>query len=302
MIFFTLLLLFLLAARIFGQENQARKIFEQGWVSYRGSKTLHEREMIAMAIIKVNDPHKDWCGIEEVKNLFEKGQWNKLDRVITKKEMTRYLKYDPSLKDKMYILFNSPPRERHTQFVVLRYPPGKADDMWMYSPALTGDRKIKLLSTALQDDPFMGSTFDYENIRRLMGEMGQTADQFTFSLAKEEVIDGRPCYVIEVRPDQAKKPDTGYGLRKFYREKARPVFIRVEYFNKNGRLIKIQNNSAISYINGLWRPALVEMYNANDETTTVLYWTDRKVGLDENNEKEVPFGIFTTTYMERHGR
>lgn len=294
MVFFTLLLVLLLAARIFGQENQARKIFEQGWVSYRGAKTLHEKENIYMAIIKISNPHKDWYTADEVKRLFKNNQWERNNRVIMRKEMTRYLKYDSGLEDKMQIYFNFPPRDEGTQFLIWRYPK-RSDDIWMYASALRRNRR---LAAPDQEDHFMGSTFTYEDLRRLMGEVGQVADQFTFSLAKEEVIDGRQCYVVEVRPDPVKKPDTGYGLRKFYREKKQPVFVRVEYFDKNGRLLKTQNNLAISYVAGLWRPALVEMYDANTETSTVLYWTERKL-LDE---KEVPLGVFTTTYMERHGR
>lgn len=296
---FTLLLALLLAARIFGQENLAREVFEQGWVSYRSPKTLYEKEDIYMAIIKTSDPHKDWYTADEAKRLFKKNQWERRDRVIMRKRMTRYLKYDSGLEDKMNIYFNFPPRDEGTQFVVWRYP-RRSDDMWMYNPALRRNRR---LAAADQEDHFMGSTFTYEDIRRLMGEVGLVADQFIFSLAKQEaVISGRQRYAIEVRPDPVKKPDTGYGLRKFYREKESPAFNRVEYFDKNGRLLKIQNNSAISFIKGLWRPALVEMYEAGTETTTVLYWTERKVGLDEKNNQELPYGVFTPIYMERHGR
>lgn len=294
-------LIFALANSGFGADNpglNAKKIFEEGWLGYRSAKTLYEKETINMAIVKVSDPHKDWYTVEEVKNLFEKKQWSKKDRVIIKKEMIRYLKYDARLKDKMYIYFNFPPRDENTQFVIWRYP-DKADYMWMYAPALRRNRR---LAAADQEDHFMGSTFTYEDIRRLMGEVGQAADQFSFSLAKEEIINGRQCYAIEVRLNPAKKPNTRYGLRKFYREKKSPAFVRVEYFDKNGQLIKIQNNSAISYLKGLWRPTLVEMYEPKSETTTVLYWTEMKVGLDERNENELPSGVFTPKYMEIHGR
>lgn len=295
------LTLLALANSASGADNpdlNARKIFEEGWLSYRSAKTLYEKEVINMAIIKVDDPHKGWYSVEEVKRLFEKKQWIKKDRVIMKKEMIRYLKYDAGLEDKMYIYFNFPPRDENTQFVIWRYP-DKADDMWMYAPALRRNRR---LAAADQEDHFVGSTFTYEDIRRLMGEVGQVADQFTFSLGKDEVIDGRLCYAIEVRPNPVKKPSTGYGLRKFYREKKSPVFVKVEYFNKNNRLLKTQNNSAISYLAGLWRPTLVEIYEADTETSTVLYWTEKKVGLNEKNEKELPFGVFTPDYMQRHGR
>lgn len=295
------MLIFVLVNSAFGADNPGlnpRKLFEEGWVGYRSAKTLHEKEDIYMAIIKVSDPHKDWYTVDEVKRLFKENKWEKNDRVIMRKRMTRYLKYDAGLEDKMYIYFNFPPRDENTQFVIWRYP-NKADDMWMYAPTLKRNRR---LAAADQEDHFMGSTFTYEDIRRLMGEVGQTADQFIFLLAKEEaVISGRRCYVIEVRPDPAKKLNTGYGLRKFYQAKNSPAFVRVEYFDKYGRLLKIQNNLSISYA-GLWRPRLVEMYEAATETTTVLYWTERRVGLDEKNEKELPFGVFTPIYMERHGR
>lgn len=296
MITFTLLLILLLAARIFGQENQARKIFEEGWLGYRSAKTLYEKEVINLAIIRVSNPHKDWYTIEEAKSLFETGRWNKKDYIITIKQMTRYLKYDAGLEDKMNIYINSPSSEEGIQFLVLRSPL-KSDDVWAYYPVL---RRRRRLLAADQRDPFMGSDISHEENRRLLGELGRVADKFSFSLVKEEaVIDGQRCYVIEVRPDPAKKPDTGYSLRKFYREEKNLAFVRIEYFDEYGNYKKTQKNSNI-YRNelGLWRPRLLEMYKEKDKRSTILYWTERKI----LGEKDVPPRIFTPIYLEEHGR
>lgn len=294
-IIFTLLFS-LSAVKVFGQENQARKLFEEGWVGYRSAKTIYEMEVIYLATVKVNDPHKDWYTLEEAKSLFKKRRWDKKDYIITIKQMTRYLKYDAvGLEDKMNILFDLPPQEQGNRFIVLRSPV-KSDEVHAYYPAL---RRRRRLPAADQQDTFAESTLTHEENRRLMGELGKMANKFSFSLAKEEVaIDGKLCYVIEVRPDPAKKPDTGYSLRKFYREEKSLIFVRVEYFDKYGNHVKTQKNSDI-YLNelGLWRPRLLEVYKEKDRKSTILYWTERKI-LDE---KDVPPRIFAPIYLEEHG-
>lgn len=280
----------LIAVVALGEELDSRKVFEKVWEGYRGKETIYEKEEMWMVIIDGVEETPGKRNLEEVENLTKK-RWGV-------KMMTRYLKYDAGLVDKVYINFSFPPRDDKTQFLIWRYP-DKYDDMYMYSPVLIGDRKIRRIPTSAQhEDHFMGSSFTYEDIRRLMGEVGVKAEPFHFEFITSQTgttgisVVPRDAW-SSVRADS----DTGYSERRFFKPADKQYFTMVEYY-KNGRLAKIQKNSYISYQNGLWRPLLVEMYDVQNRSSTILYFSERKF----LSEEEVPKGVFEANYMMRHGR
>lgn len=295
LVFYTILALVLLFVKLASggddvpDSNNPKQVFEEVWEKYRGKETIYEKEEMWMVIVDDVQETPRKRNLEEVKNLTQK-RWGV-------KMMTRYLKYDTGLLDKVYINFTFPPRDDKTQFLIWRYP-NKYDDMWMYSPVLVGDRKIRRIPTSAQhEDYFMGSTLTHEDIRRLMGEVGGKAEPFHFNLMPSDggitVISVRPKVGTWVGADA----DTGYSERRFFIPRDKSYFTVVKYY-KNGQLAKIQKNSYISYQNGLWRPLLVEMYDVQNKSSTILYFSERKFFL----EKEIPKGIFEINYMMRHGR
>lgn len=274
----------------FGEEPDPKQTFEQVWEGYRGKGTIYEKEEMWMVVID---------GVEKVPEKRTEGEVKELTkRKWGVKRFTRYLKYDAGLLDKVHIKFTFPPRDSHTQFLIWRYP-DRYDEMWLYSPVLVGDRRIRRIATSSQhEDHFMGSSFTYEDIRRLMGEVGVKADPFHF----EFVMSKTSTTGISVVPKSAwagvgVDADTGYSERRFFTPADKKYFTIVEYY-KNGRLAKIQKNSYISYENGLWRPLLVEMYDVQARSSTLLYFSERKFLL----EQEVPKRIFEISYMQIHGR
>lgn len=279
----------LIVGLAFGEEFDPKQTFEQVWERYRGKETIYEKEEMWMIISDV-ETTLGKRSLEEVKKLTKKSWGVKM--------MTRYLKYDAGLLDKIYINFTFPPRDDHTQFLIWRYP-GKYDEMWMYSPALTGDRRIRRIPTSAQtEDHFMGSTFTYEDIRRLMGEVGVKTKPFDFGVVRPS---GGGLTGISVRLKKeawaGAESDTGYSERRFFKPAGESFFTVVEYY-KNGQLAKIQQNSLISYQNGLWRPLLVEMCDVQNKSSTILYFLERKI----LSEEEVPKGIFEINYLQTHGR
>lgn len=274
MVVFGLVCVMLFSANSVLADDNARRVFETVWERYRSKGTLYEKEEMWMILLERQDREPGTRTEEEAKTLTQK-RWGV-------KRMTRYLKYDAGLLDRVYINFTYPGRESDTQFVIWRYPQ-KHDDMWMYSPAL-GDRKVRRIPTSAQyEDHFMGSALTYEDVRRLMGEVGAKAEIFNFSFLGS---------VIKVVPGSG-VADTGYTERRFVVDK-NLTFSKVYYY-KSGQLAKIQKNSLISYQNGLWRPLLVEMYDVQKKFSTLLYFSERKF----LSEKEVPEGIFEVSYLNR---
>lgn len=283
MIFAVFYLLFHIfwASPLYGQELNGRQIMEESWLSYRSVPEEEE----TMDIFTIPRPHQEWYTVEEAEGLIKKRSWS-----VIHKKIIRQLRYSPDGEDRIHIVFLEPPRDKDTSFIFWRHwLSGKADDVWGWFSAL---RRIRRIAAFDQRDHFMGTALSYEDVRRLMGER---LNDFIIILAGEEKIDGQECYKIILIPKEG--IDTGYGRREFWRSKAGlPSFLQINYYNKSGRLIKIQKNSQIEeFRSGVWRPRLVEMRNIKDNYTSLLYFEKREVKKFEDRN-------FDISVLERRGK
>jgi hypothetical protein len=117
--------------------------------------------------------------------------------------------------------------------------PQRDQDVWLWIPSLKKARKI---SSAEDDDAFMGSDFTVEEVStrrfedetyKLIGE--KIFEGYKFDLTGELKMANRPCYVIECTP---KKPHWYYAKRIVWVDKELGGGIFEEYYDKNGKLFK----------------------------------------------------------------
>src|SRR5512142_1310484 len=117
--------------------------------------------------------------------LFDKGG-GKRTRTLT--EYSK--KADPGAY-KVLVVFKSPPDLKNVGFLI--HARTFADrDLWAYFPEY---KRVRRIPNNSQDDSFFGSDFSYDDFGG-----PPDLDDYKFSLEKEEVIDGTPCYVVEVTP------------------------------------------------------------------------------------------------------
>lgn len=197
------------------------------------------------------------------------------------REMTSYLKnYGKDSKSIMF--FDKPADVKGTGFLSWEYDnPDKDDDRWLYLPAL---KKVRRISGSSKNDYFMGSDFTYDD----MG--GRSVNEDNHILLDEEEIDGIICWVVESTPI-----DKDYMYSKVIRwiHKNTHIALKVEYYDKNGNLMKILTTSDIRKQNEIWTAFRMFMDNKQEKHQTVLEFTDiiYNTGLKDN--------LFKVSTLER---
>ncbi|MCF7890513.1 outer membrane lipoprotein-sorting protein [Candidatus Bipolaricaulota bacterium] len=146
---------------------------------------------------------------------------------------------------------------------------------WLYLPSLD---ITKEMSQEAENKQFMGSDFSYDDLG------SRNVDEYTYELIREESSDGETIYVVE---GVAKNPEkAGYSrVRSWISEKNwKPK--KVEYYDLDGELLKVQRNSSIEKIRDFWVVRKMIMENVQRGSKTVLTWKEYKINT------ELPANIF----------
>ncbi len=123
--------------------------------------------------------------IEMTMVLFDKGGGKRT------RTLTQYgRKADPEAY-KFLVVFKSPPDLKNVGFLVHAHTFSDRD-LWAYFPEY---KRVRRIATTSQDDSFFGSDLSYDDFTG-----PPNLDDYKFSILKEDVVDGRPCYVVEVTP------------------------------------------------------------------------------------------------------
>jgi predicted RND superfamily exporter protein/outer membrane lipoprotein-sorting protein len=196
------------------------------------------------------------------------------------REVDYYFK-DYGDTDKVLMGFRSPRDVAGTGYLSFSYDDDRDDDVWLYLPAM---KRVRRITGSGKDDDFMGTDFTYED----MGSRNLNKD--TFTLLREEPVDGEPCWVVEARARDSKDP---YGRRVIWVRRDSYVITAVDYYDRQDRLLKTLRVSGISQIDSIWIARKMEMTNVQNKHTTVIEISEIKlnVPLDDN--------LFAVTALER---
>jgi hypothetical protein len=92
---------------------------------------------------------------------------------------------------KVLVVFQTPPDLKDVGFLV--HARTFSDrDLWAYFPEF---KRVRRIPTTSQDDAFFGTDFSYDDFGG-----PPNLDEYGFTILGEEVVDGKPCYVVEVTP------------------------------------------------------------------------------------------------------
>ncbi len=178
------------------------------------------------------------------------------------------------------IIFHSPASVKNTRFLSIENK-GRDNDQWIYLPAL---KRVRRIAASEGDKSFMGTDLTYND----MGARNVDAD--THTLKGEKVLDERPCYLVQSVP---KVLGAGqYSRRISWIDKERMIPLKMEMYDKEGKLIKIMRMENIKKIQGIWTPLITSMENVQTRHKTVITITKLVY-----NEK-LPNGIFTTRFLQ----
>ena len=138
--------------------------------------------------------------------------------------------------DKSFTEFLYPARDKGTKMLKL------GDELWTYTPST--DRTIKISGHMLRQS-VMGSDLSYED----MMEDHKLIDQYDATVAGEDTVLGRKCWVVELT---AKSADVSYHSRKIWVDKERYVPLRENRYAKSGKLLKTTEVKSVSQRQGRW--------------------------------------------------
>jgi len=195
--------------------------------------------------------------------------------------------YDGGKTEKRIYRFLSPADVQGTSVLVFDYE-SKADDVWIFLPAL---RKTRRIVSSQKTQSFMGSEFSY-------GDLNIPAiDDFDYKLMNQEPFGGEACYVIEVTPKSKEIAESeGYSKKTYWVSKDKFAVMRGLFYDKDGKLLKelvTGNIKLLDAKNKRYRPMHMEMINKQNGRRSVF--DSSKVTFAPNTKDE----YFTTAYLER---
>lgn len=140
----------------------------------------------------------------------------------------------------------------------------KADDMWIYLPAL---RKTRRIVSTEKGKSFMGSEFSNADMSR------PNLGQFEHKILGAATIHGKDCWKLESAcASEAVEDELGYARKVSYIEKSTYLTQQVEYYDSDGALFKVMTfGNYKKQANGKYFAFLMEMKNRrNSRSSTII--------------------------------
>jgi len=182
--------------------------------------------------------------------LFDKGGGKRT------RTLTEYGKKADPEAYKVLIVFKSPPDLKNVGFLIHAHT--FADrDLWAYFPEY---KRVRRIASSSQDDSFFGSDFSYDDFGG-----PPNLNDYTFNILKEDVIDGKPCYVVEVTPDMHRK----YTKYIAWVAKGLWVHLKIDYYQDHV-IYRTGVFTDIRTIDGIPTPFKMTMENKRTNHRTEL--------------------------------
>ncbi len=170
--------------------------------------------------------------------------------------LTEYSKKADPEAYKVLVVFKSPPDLKNVGFLIHAHT--FADrDLWAYFPEY---KRVRRIATSSQDDSFFGSDFSYDDFGG-----PPNLDDYRFSIEKEDIIDGKPCYVVEVTPKIHRK----YTKYIAWVAKDLWIHLKIEYYQDKD-IYRQGVFKDVRIIDGIPTPFRIDMENKKTSHRTEL--------------------------------
>lgn len=164
--------------------------------------------------------------------------------------------------DKSMTIFDEPADVKGTASLTYSHAL-EADEQWLFLPAL---KRVKRISSKNKTGAFMGSEFAFEDIS------SQEVEKYTYKHLGDEELNGVPVHKVEAYPTYK---HSGYTRLVNYIDKEKMVGLKVEYYDRKNKLLKILTLNDYVHHNGEhWRPGRMEMVNEQTGKSTILEFAD----------------------------
>jgi len=208
--------------------------------------------------------------------LFDKGGGKRT------RSLTEYSKKADPEAYKVLVVFESPPDLKNVGFLIHAHTFSDRD-LWAYFPEY---KRVRRIATSSQDDSFFGSDFSYDDFSG-----PPSLDNYKFSILKEEVIDGKPCYVVEVTPKIRRK----YTKYVAWVAKDLWVHLKIDYY-QDSNLYRTGIFTDIRMIDGI--PTPFKLHAENKKTGHRTELTIESI----QYHTRFPDDLFSQRSLERAGK
>lgn len=159
------------------------------------------------------------------------------------------------------------------------------NDIWSYTPSTKSLRRI---AGSQKQNWFMGTEFTYEDFEdyKLNAYRFEQVDTLAPCLrwARCAVVDARPSAEAEVQ-------SSGYAKKRYYIESASQYPVQVEYFDRQGTLVKRLTTEALKDYGEFHRPTAQTMWNVINKRKTRMVVTALTI------RPGLPDSLFTQRYL-----
>jgi hypothetical protein len=213
---------------------------------------------------------------EAIMVLFDKGGG------IRTRTLTEYSKKADPEAYKVLVVFKSPPDLKNVGFLIHAHT--FADrDLWAYFPEY---KRVRRIASSSQDDSFFGSDFSYDDFGG-----PPNLDDYKFTILMEEIVDGKPCYVVEVTPKINRK----YTKYTAWVSKDLWIHLKIEYYREKD-IYRTGVFSDIRVIDGIPTAFKMNMENRKTGHRTELTIESIKYHTQFSND------LFSQRSLERAGK
>lgn len=181
-------------------------------------------------------------------------------------------------KERAYMEFTAPARDRNTRFLKLK------DEMWIYLPSV--EKATKIAGHMLRQS-LMGSDFSYDDVV----ENKELLDSYDVELIGTDSLDERATFKLQLT---AKIDEVNYFTRTIWVDKETYIPLKTELYAKSGKLMKEVMVADFQRINGNNYPTRIIMVNKLRKDT----YTELSLAEIQLNA-QVPENVFTKAYLER---
>ena len=157
---------------------------------------------------------------------------------------------------KFFIYFKQPGDVRGMTFMVHKKADGD-DDRWIFVPSV---KLVRRIAASDKRSSFVGSDFTYEDVS------GRAVDQDDHSFVREDELDGAAVWVVKSVP----RDRVEYAHKLTFIDKGNFLPLREEYYDSDGKLIKIFTAGDIKDISGIPTPMTRTMENLETGSRTVI--------------------------------
>jgi len=158
---------------------------------------------------------------------------------------------------KAVLRFTAPAEVKGVALLVVNHP-DRASDQWMWTPAIERDRRVALQDRSTR---FFGTDFSFEDLEE------RDVDQFDYTMAGEETVDGATCWKIQSTPKQTKSSQ--YTRSIVWIRKTDYTFARIDNFIRD-QVVRRLNYSNIENVQGIWTARQREMADLRRGSRTRL--------------------------------